>query len=246
MTVHWPGAMQDHLLARGCPRTRQVSPENPTGHRNEGARAVPDPDDPDLPHSAMAARLGRGFKVRPFISLAAGERRTIAALEGAGVITGRYLTSNLPDLRDLRLRIWWDGDAAAAVDVTVASFLLPRRSWPEPLGDLRHDQRRAGPRLLQRLGHALPAGRAPGTGEHRSGARRCGRLQGDVSGARSAGGAGLPVPRIDSERCPGSQHRRVHAARGAGRGHDHRDLGVLAGHWPPLVGGGRGQGLPGR
>jgi hypothetical protein len=122
MTVHWPGAMQDHLLARGCPRTRQVSPENPTGHRNEGARAVPDPDDPDLPHSAMAARLGRGFKVRPFISLAAGERRTIAALEGAGVITGLYLTSNLPDLRDLRLRIWWDGDAAAAVDVTVASF----------------------------------------------------------------------------------------------------------------------------
>jgi D-arabinan exo alpha-(1,3)/(1,5)-arabinofuranosidase (non-reducing end) len=122
MTGDWPGAMQSHLLAHACPRTRQVSPENPTGQRNEGARAVPDPGDPDLPHSAMAARLGRGFKVRPFISLAAGERRTIAALEGAGVITGLYLTSNLPDLRDLRLRIWWDGDAAAAVDVTVASF----------------------------------------------------------------------------------------------------------------------------
>lgn len=121
MTGDWPGDIE-HLLTRARPRTRQVSPENPTGRRDGGARAVPDPGDPDLPHSAMAADLGRGFKVRPFISLAAGERRTIAVLDGAGAVTNLYLTSNLPDLGDLRLRIWWDDAAVAAVDVTVASF----------------------------------------------------------------------------------------------------------------------------
>jgi hypothetical protein len=103
-----------------------VSAENPTGERGAGARAVPDPDDPDLPHSAMAAGLGRGFKVRPFISLPAGQRRTIAELPGAGVITSLFITSNVPDLRHLRLRARWDGDHdpghGAEVDVTLASF----------------------------------------------------------------------------------------------------------------------------
>jgi hypothetical protein len=124
----WPD-----MLSRPPARTRQVSAENPTGARSAGARAVPDPDDPGLPHSAMAAGLGRGFKVRPFISLPAGQRRTIAELPGAGVITSLFVTSNLPDLRDLRLRAWWDGpfggsdgprdgDGDAAVDVTLASF----------------------------------------------------------------------------------------------------------------------------
>jgi hypothetical protein len=133
VTDDWSGTLSSRLLAGQIPRTRQVSPENPTGRRGQGARARPDPDDPDLPHSAMAARLGQGFKVRPFIALAAGERRTIAMLDGAGVITGLYLTSNLPDLRDLRLRIWWDGDADPSVDVTIASFFClggPGQSHP--------------------------------------------------------------------------------------------------------------------
>jgi Protein of unknown function (DUF2961) len=110
------------LLARGPVRTRQVSPENPAGRRNGGARAVPDPADPDLPHSAMAEHLGRGFKVRPFISLPAGQRRVIAELDGAGTITNFFFTSNLPDIGDLRLRIWWDGAAEPGVNVTLASF----------------------------------------------------------------------------------------------------------------------------
>lgn len=117
------------LLTRRPVRTRQVSAENPTGQRNHGARAVPDPDDPGLPHSAMAAGLGRGFKVRPFISLPAGQRHTIADLSGAGVITNLFITSNSADLRDLRLRAWWggqgdsDGQAGdAAVDASLASF----------------------------------------------------------------------------------------------------------------------------
>ena len=116
------GASLTDRLSRPPPRTRQVSPENPTGARGAGARAVPDPTDPDLPHSALAAALGVGFKVRPFVSLPAGARITLADLSGAGTITNLYLTSNVPDLRNLRLRMWWDGDEEASVDVSVASF----------------------------------------------------------------------------------------------------------------------------
>jgi hypothetical protein len=121
MITGWPSTLGG-LLTHEVPTTRQVSPENPTGQRNGGARAVPAVDDPELPHSALAARLGCGFKVRPFISLAAGQRRTIAELAGAGIITNLFITSNVPDLRDLRLRAWWDGAAVPAIDVSVASF----------------------------------------------------------------------------------------------------------------------------
>jgi hypothetical protein len=112
----------DRLLAAPVSTTRQLSPENPTGDRGEGALSVPNPSDPDLPHSAMAAEFGMGFKVRPFIRLEAGERLTIGEIVGSGVIRSLFLTSNIPDLADLVLRIWWDGEADPAVDVSVASF----------------------------------------------------------------------------------------------------------------------------
>lgn len=48
-----------------------ISPENPTGAKGGGARTTPDPTDPDLPHSAAAVPLGKGWKVRPFGPLGA-------------------------------------------------------------------------------------------------------------------------------------------------------------------------------
>ena len=103
-------------------RTRQISPENPTGERNAGARAVPDPTDPDLPHSKYSVLLGPGYKVRPFISIGVGATATLAEIGGAGVITNLFITSNADDLRDLWLRAWWDGDETPAIEVTLASF----------------------------------------------------------------------------------------------------------------------------
>ena len=103
-------------------RTRQISAENPTGQRNQGARAVPDPTDPSLPHSRAAAELGVGFKVRPFIRVLPGETQVLADIAGAGSITNFYLTSNVLDLKALRLQVFWDDADDAAVDVDVASF----------------------------------------------------------------------------------------------------------------------------
>jgi hypothetical protein len=102
--------------------TRQASAENPTGGHGTGCLRAPDPSDPDLPYSAPAAGLGPGFKVRPYVPLPAGRTLTLAEIEGEGVITHLYLTSDLADLGQLRLRCWWDGEPDPSVDVPVANF----------------------------------------------------------------------------------------------------------------------------
>lgn len=116
------GGVLAALPRRGRVITRQISPENPTGGRGAGAMAEPDPSDPSLPHSRMAEHLGRGFKVRPFISIAPKSTAVLAELPCAGVITNIAITSNVRDLRALRLRISWDGADAPAVDVELANF----------------------------------------------------------------------------------------------------------------------------
>ena len=117
-----PGRSLADLAWLGPVVTRQVSAENPDGARGGGALAVPDPGDPDLPHSIHAVDLGRGYKVRPFISLAAGESRTIADIRGAGVVTNFFITSNVADLRDLWLTVRWDGSEEESISVDLASF----------------------------------------------------------------------------------------------------------------------------
>lgn len=116
------GGLLGSLTVARSVRTKQISAENPTGARGEGATTVPDPSDPSLPHSRAAEDLGVGFKVRPFISLPARSEATLADITGAGVITNFFITSNIPDFRKLRLRIWWDDRDVPSVDVSVADF----------------------------------------------------------------------------------------------------------------------------
>ena len=66
--------------------TRMINAENPTGEKGGGAKEIPNPDDPNLPHSFAAKDLGKGWKVRPFIDLDTGETKTLAAIEGPGCI----------------------------------------------------------------------------------------------------------------------------------------------------------------
>ncbi len=53
--------------------TRQISAENPTGEKADGCKWEPNPSDPTLCHSEAAADLGRGWKLRPFIPVKAGQ-----------------------------------------------------------------------------------------------------------------------------------------------------------------------------
>jgi hypothetical protein len=100
------------LLARG--RTRSISAENPLGEPGAGGRA--------------AGPLGAGRKGRPCIALATGSVTVLADIAGPGVIQSVWCT--VPDatdagpfvLRDLVLRIYWDGEESPSVEVPLGDF----------------------------------------------------------------------------------------------------------------------------
>jgi hypothetical protein len=102
--------------------TRQITPENPSGEKGSACPWVPDPDDPNLPHSRAALDLGKGWKVRPFIKLASGDTATLADVEGPGCISHLWITSDLPQFRALALRFYWDGEASPSVEVPMGDF----------------------------------------------------------------------------------------------------------------------------
>jgi len=79
-----------YLQAFGLPllknaATRSISAENRDGAKGGGARAVPEA-------GSAASELGRGWKVRPCITLPAGETTTIAEIDGPGVIQHIWIT----------------------------------------------------------------------------------------------------------------------------------------------------------
>lgn len=102
--------------------TRQISAENPTGEKGGGCRWDPDPNDPNLVHSGAAMDLGRGWKVRPFIPVKAGETVTLAAVDGPGAINQFFITSDLPEYRALILRFYWDEEETPSVEVPMGDF----------------------------------------------------------------------------------------------------------------------------
>ena len=81
---HSPGLGMLPVLVQA--ESRQVSPENPTGGKSMGARAIPNPKDPHSPFSAAAEDSGQGWKVSPFVKPQAGEPLTIMDVEGPGII----------------------------------------------------------------------------------------------------------------------------------------------------------------
>jgi hypothetical protein len=95
--------------------SRCVSPENPTGSASGGALADPGGDSP-------ARRLGRGWKVRPWITLPAGQDQVLADIAGPGTITHLWLTVDVAAYRDCVLRIFWDGEAEPSVECPVGDF----------------------------------------------------------------------------------------------------------------------------
>ena len=104
------------------PVSRQTSAENPTGGSGAGCTWDPDPTSLDLVYSGPAVNLGRGYKVRPYVPVPAGETLTLLDTDGPGLVTRLFVTSNLPDYGALRLRCHWDGEQQPAVDVPLGHF----------------------------------------------------------------------------------------------------------------------------
>lgn len=95
-------------------RTRSICAENPDGAKGGGAKAVPE-DGP-------AGWLGEGWKVRPCITLKAGETVTLADITGPGIIQHIWITVRETAYRDCLLRIWWDDEKTPSVEVPLGDF----------------------------------------------------------------------------------------------------------------------------
>jgi hypothetical protein len=104
------------LPALGDFETRSISAENPTGERAGGAKASPQgPRDP-------ARELGKGWKVRPCITLESGSLTTLADITGQGMIQHIWITVDPKAYRDCVLRMYWDGEDTPSVEVPLGDF----------------------------------------------------------------------------------------------------------------------------
>ncbi|RAP73573.1 glycoside hydrolase family 172 protein [Paenibacillus montanisoli] len=99
-------------------KSRSITAENPTGAKGEGGKDY--------------SNLGQGRKGRPCIRLKAGETVTLAQIDGTGVLQHFWITVTDKTqekgfaasfvLRDLILRIYWDGEAEPSVEVPLGDF----------------------------------------------------------------------------------------------------------------------------
>jgi Protein of unknown function (DUF2961) len=100
-------------------RTRSISAENPTGAKSGGAQASP--GDPGT--SPAAARLGKGWKVRPCLrDLQPGQSVTLADIEGPGVIQHLWFTVLTDVHRCLALRVYYDDQTHSSVECPLGDF----------------------------------------------------------------------------------------------------------------------------
>ncbi len=102
-----------HLLSDQV--TRSICAENPDGSVGGGAQAEPG-------GQGAASQLGRGWKVRPCITLPAGSLTTLAEIEGPGVIQHIWITVRESAYRDAVLRFYWDGEQSPSVEVPLGDF----------------------------------------------------------------------------------------------------------------------------
>lgn len=104
---------------------RMVSPENPTGEKGQGARAIPNPSDPDLAFSNAAADLGQGWKVRPFVKVKPHSTITIMDVNGPGIVQHIWMATSTDFRGNGRasvLRFYWDGEQAPSIEVPLTDF----------------------------------------------------------------------------------------------------------------------------
>jgi hypothetical protein len=120
-------------------RTRSVSAENPTGGKGLGGMAIPNPADPDLPHSGAASDLGQGWKVRPFVKPRAGQTLTLMDVAGPGVIQHIWMASEVSWLGNGRagvLRFYWDDEETPSVEVPLTDFFAVGHDLYAPVNSL--------------------------------------------------------------------------------------------------------------
>ena len=95
---------------------RSISAENPTGEKGKGAMSV------EGLAEGPSRELGRGWKVRPCITLQAKETTTIAEISGPGAIQHIWITVDPASWRRMVLRIYWDDEPTPSVETPLGDF----------------------------------------------------------------------------------------------------------------------------
>ena len=94
--------------------SRSICPENPTGEKGMAAREMPDAKSP-------ARDLGRGWKVRPYITIKPGEVAVLADIKGMGAIQQIWMTPT-GAWRSSILRVYWDDSPNPSIECPVGDF----------------------------------------------------------------------------------------------------------------------------
>jgi hypothetical protein len=96
--------------------SRSLSPENPDGAVGGGAKADPGSE-------GAARELGVGWKVKPCLTLAAGETQTLMDHEGPGVIRHMWFTFAESFYRSVIIRVYWEGQDQPSIEAPLGDLL---------------------------------------------------------------------------------------------------------------------------
>lgn len=110
------GVHMGNLARLSDAKTRSISPENFSGAKNAGGKAVAGTG------ASPGRDLGQGWKISPSVEVCAGETFELAQIEGPGAIQHIWMTPASVPWRDLILRIYWDGQEAPSVECPLGDF----------------------------------------------------------------------------------------------------------------------------
>lgn len=97
-------------------RTFSISPENLTGEKGKGGKAI------EGSASYAARDLGQGWKVNPYLVSQPGETTILADYKGQGAIKHFWITDSAKAGRLLIMRIYFDGHKNPAVEAPLSDF----------------------------------------------------------------------------------------------------------------------------
>lgn len=117
-------------------KTRSITPENFSGASGRGGMANPAQKIRNVSNGADEAKeMGLGWKVNPYVWVAAGEELTLAEIEGPGAVQHIWMTP-AGNWNTSIFRIYWDNEVRPSVECPVGPFF--GMGWREyaPLNSL--------------------------------------------------------------------------------------------------------------
>ena len=106
-----------NLSRTSSAKTRSISPENFTGEKGKAGMSE------DGPAKSAARDLGKGWKVSPYVRVAAKSTFTLAEITGPGAIQQIWLTpAPLDKTRWNILRFYWDDETEPSVECPLGDF----------------------------------------------------------------------------------------------------------------------------